>query len=175
MYATTIQPLLYVAWHTFVIYAFLIAMLQVLGRRTLGQLTVIDLVVIVVLGSAVETAMVAGNTTLPAGLVSVAMLLILNRALTAVFFANKRLRHLVSGSPILLIHFGHFEEEHLKRTGLTRADVLQSLRARGYCSAEEVKFAVLETDGTINVVPMETEHGTTPPMLRPAAEAEGQV
>ena len=149
-----LNPLLRVALHTTAIYFFLIAGLRCLGRRQMGQLTSVDLMIIIVLGSAVETAMVAGNTTLEAGLVSAATLLAVNRGLAFVLHRSKRLRHLVVGGPVLLVHFGHFVEEHLRRVGLTEADVLEAIHERGEAGIEKVKFAVLEVDGSINVVPL---------------------
>ncbi|MBV9467814.1 MAG: DUF421 domain-containing protein [Abitibacteriaceae bacterium] len=152
---TSLKPLAVVALHTVAIYLFLVAGLRLLGRRQMGQLTAVDLMIIIVLGSAVETAMVAGNTSLEAGLVSAATLLFVNRGLALVLYRSKRLRHLVVGGPVLLVHFGHFVEEHLRRVGLTEADVLEAIRERGEPGIEKVKFAVLEVDGSINVVPFE--------------------
>jgi len=143
-----------VIYHTVVIYLFLILGLRFIGRRQLGQLTVVDLVIIIVMGSAVETAMVAGDTSLPAGLICATTLLALNRLLTFVLYRSKRLRHLVVGGPVLLVHDGHIVEEHLRRSGLTEADVLEAIREREQGGVEHVRFAVLEPDGEINVVPM---------------------
>ncbi len=161
-------PWLSVCAHTLVIYLFLIVGFRVLGRRHLAQLTVIDLVIIIVLGSAVETSMIAGNTSLAAGLISAGTLLLVNRALTEMFLRSKRLRHLVVGGPILLVHEGQLVEEHLRRTGFTESDVLEAIRERGYDTVEKVKFAVLETDGSINVISMDTP---TPRTALPRARA----
>src|SRR5207245_376999 len=125
---------------TLALYAFLIAALRLLGRRQTGQLTVVDLVIIILLGSAVETAMIAGDTSLPAGLVSAATLLLANRLLASMLRRSRRLRHLVVGNPILLVHDGHFVEEHLKRNGLLEADVLEAMRERGCAAIEDVRF-----------------------------------
>ena len=132
---------------------FLIAGLRLVGRRQLGQLTVLDLVVVLVLGSAVETAMIHGNTSLPVGLVSAATLLILNRLLTLLLVHSRRFRHLVNGGPMLLVHRGAILDEHLVRAGMTAEDLVEALRARGYEGPEGVRAAVLETDGTVSVVP----------------------
>src|SRR5690349_25029534 len=113
--ANTVLPIL---GHTLAIYAFLIFGLRVLGRRQTGQLTVLDLTIIILLGSAVETAMIAGNTRLVAGLVSAATLLAANRVLTRIVCRSRRLRRLIVGNPVLLVHNGHFIEEHLKKAGL---------------------------------------------------------
>lgn len=149
-----LPPLLAVAFHTLVIYLFLIAGLRLMGRRQMGQLTIIDLMIIILLGSAVETAMVAGNTSLAAGLVSAGTLLLANRLITAIACRSRRLRHLVSGGPVLLVHNGQLVEPHLRRAGLCPADVLEAIRERGCGGVDEVKYAVLEADGSINVVPM---------------------
>ena len=154
--------LLAVFLHTVAIYIFLIVSLRFMGRRHLGQLTVLDLVIVILLGSAVETAMVAGNTSLPAGLVSSSTLLALNYGLGLILLRSKKLRHLIGGGPILLVHFGHFVEENLLRAGLTHADVLQAIHERDEAGIESVKFAVLEVDGAINVVPMSAKSSRSP-------------
>jgi len=138
---------------TTAVYVFLIAGLRLLGRRQLGQLTVLDLVVVLVLGSAVETAMIHGDTSLRVGLVSAATLLILNRLLTLLLVHSRRFRHLVNGGPMLLVHRGAILDEHLVRAGMTPEDLVEALRARGYEGPEGVRAAVLETDGTVSVVP----------------------
>ena len=141
--------------HTLSIYLFLILMLRFVNRRSLGQLTVVDLVIIILLGSAVETAMVAGDTSLQAGLVCAGTLLCANRLLAQLLLRSRRLRHLVVYGPTLLVENGRFIEDHLRRAGLTQADVLEALREREQAGIETVRFAVLETDGTINVVSLD--------------------
>lgn len=139
---------------TAAIYLFILFGLRVVGRRQLGQLNVIDLVVILILGSAVETAMIAGNTSLPAGLASAVTLFLINRLLAALMLRSRRLRRLVTGGPVLLVYNGHILESHLRRVGLTEADVLEAIREREQAGIEAVRFAVFEPDGEINVVPM---------------------
>jgi uncharacterized membrane protein YcaP (DUF421 family) len=143
--------------HTLILYAFLIGMLRVVGRRQMGQLTVVDLSIIILLGSAVETAMIAGHTSLLVGLASAATLLVANRLLAWTLLRSRRLRHLVAGESVLLVHNGQFVEENLKRMGLLESEVLTAVRERGFAGLEEVRFAVLEPDGSINVVSMDAK------------------
>jgi len=144
--------LLVVAGTTACIYLFLITILRLVGRRQLAQLSALDLVVVLLLGSTVETAMIHGDTSLAAGLVSAATLLVLNRLLNTVFLHSSRLSHLVNGGPILLVHDGHVIPSHLRRVGLTGSDLEAALRSRGYEGPAGVEHAVLETDGTISVL-----------------------
>ena len=144
--------LLVVAGTTAGIYLFLIAALRLGGRRQLAQLSGLDLVVVLLLGSAVETAMIHGDLSLAAGLVSAATLLVLNRLLTLVFLRIPRLSVLVNGGPILLVHDGTVIEDHLRRVGLTHDDLEAALRSRGFDGTAGVREAVLESDGSITVV-----------------------
>ena len=127
--------------------------LSLLGRRQVAQLTFVELVVILILGSAVETAMVAGNTTLPAGLVSAASLILANRLFTLLLARWGALRRVVIGGPVILIRDGEFVPNNLRRAGLTPADVEEAIRERGFAGPEEVRYAVLEIDGSVGVVP----------------------
>jgi len=140
-----------VALNTLTIYLFLVLVIRLIGRRQLGQLSALDLVTLLLLGSAVETAMVHGSTTLRAGLVSALVLLGSNKALNLAMLHSKKLRQLVGGGPLVLIHNGEFVEENLKRAGLTPQDVLEGIREREVISPDEIRFAVLEADGRINV------------------------
>jgi uncharacterized membrane protein YcaP (DUF421 family) len=148
-----VVALLEVGGATALIYLFLIVAIRLVARRQLGQLTVVDLVVVLVLGSSVETAMIHGDTSLPAGLVSAGTLLALNRVLTWTFLRSPRLSHLVNGGPLLLVHDGQIIEDHVRRVGMTSDDVLAALRGRGFDGTTGVGSAVLETDGTVTVVP----------------------
>ena len=169
------NPLLPVIAHSVVIYVFLMVLLHIIGRRQLGQLTVLDLVVVILLGSAVETAMVNGNTSLFAGLVCAGTLLFLNRVFALTFGRARRLRHLANGGAVLLVHNGHIVEEHLRRVGLTKADLLEALREREQSGIENIKFAVMEVDGKINVVPKEAEHHRSGPVPSRRTSAVGQA
>lgn len=159
---TTGVSLAIVAGCTTVIYLFLIAVMRIFGRRELGQLSVLDLIVLLILGSAVETSMIHGNLTLPAGLTSAATLLVVNKVLSLIFLRSKRLRHIVNGGPVVLVHDGKVVHSHCKRVGMRDADLAEALRAKGYDSVAQVRFAVCETDGQVSVVPTANPKSKSP-------------
>jgi uncharacterized membrane protein YcaP (DUF421 family) len=147
-----VRSIAIVAGSTAAIYLFLLVLLRLFGRRQLG-LTVVDLVVVLLLGSAVETAMIHGDVSLPAGFASAGTLMLMNRLLTAVFLRSERFCNLVGGGPVLLVHEGRPVEEHLRRVGMTHTDLEEALRARGYGGPADVREAILETDGSVSVIP----------------------
>ena len=142
-----------VAYQTFVIYVFLIFALRFFSQGRLGQLSVIDLVIILLLGTCVETSMVAFNNHLDAGLVSAGTLLLTNRLMALVLPHMGKLKKIVVCEPVLLVSDGQFIQEHLRRFGLTQADVLEAIREREHADLSEVKYAIMEADGEINVIP----------------------
>ncbi len=145
--------LLTVALHTAVLYLFLILALSLLGHRQLSDLGLTELVILMLLGSSVETAMVAGNTSLPAGIVSAATLLLSNRALSLLIRRWDWLQGVLIGRPVPLVYNGRFLVSGIRETGLSEDDVRQGMRERGYDDLDQVRLAVLEIDGGISVVP----------------------
>lgn len=153
----TLLDLGLVAVHTLVLYSFLIAGFSLLGRRQSSELTATELVVIMMIGSAVETGLVAGNKTLSAGLVSAGTLLLFNHFFTLLMRRRPAFRHLLMGRPIPLVYKGRFLPARLRQAGLTEDDVLEGMRLRGYDRVDSVRLAMLEIDGVVSVLPMEKE------------------
>ena len=141
-----------VALSTLAIYLFLILAIRTVGRRVLSQLSATDLVVIILLGSAVETAMVHASTSLKVGLVSATTLLIANRSLAALSKRSRRFRHFIGGGPIVLVHNGEIVLNNVTRVGFTEDDLIEALREQEIACFEDVRYAILEVDGRINII-----------------------
>lgn len=151
----TALSLLIVSGNTLTVYVFLAICIRVLSRRQLGQLSAMDLLIIILLGSAVETAMVHGDTSLKAGLVSGSTLFAANRLFLHAMARSRKFSHACGAGPVLLVHDGEFVETHLRQVGFTHEDVIHALRQREYADLSNVRFAVLEADGQVNVIPRE--------------------
>ncbi len=139
---------------TVVIYLFLIGGLRLLGKRELGQMTIYDLVLIVVLGNAVQNAMINNDNTLCGGLISATTLLILNRLFNLVIVHWKKAEQVMVGEPVLLLKDGVLNEDAMRKQGVTRDQVFAALREHGFDKPDEAAMAVLEVDGTISVMPV---------------------
>ena len=148
--------LLIIAGKTAAVYLFLVLGLRLLGKRELGQMTVYDLVLIIVLANSVQNAMVGDDTTLAGGLVAGTTLLILNRLLSLVLFRSRRIARVLIGDPLLIVNDGRMIPDHMRKEGVTREQILAALREHGMTRIEDAQMCVLEVDGTISVVPRGT-------------------
>jgi uncharacterized membrane protein YcaP (DUF421 family) len=142
-----------IAAKTAIIYASLIIGLRWLGKRELGQMSVYDFVMVVILGNAVQNAMLGTDVTLGGGLVAATVLLLMNRGFNELIRASPRVEHLLVGEPVLILHDGRVLEDRLKKNGISRDQLMAALREHGYEKVEDVHQAVLEVDGTISIVP----------------------
>ena len=148
-----LQGSLVIATKTLVIYAFLIGGLRALGKRELGQMNPYDLVLIVVLGNAVQNAMMNNDNSLLGGLIAATTLLVINKIFTVVTQRSKRLERWMVGQPVLIVSEGRVLASHMQREGISLEQLEQALREHGFCRAEEARMCVLEVDGSISVVP----------------------
>ncbi|HZP25636.1 MAG TPA: YetF domain-containing protein [Dehalococcoidia bacterium] len=141
---------------TLIVYVVLLLALRFAGKRELGQMTPFDLVVILLVANAVQNAMVGPDTSLTGGLIAAGVLVGANFGVAQAREHVPWLRRAVEGTPTLLISDGQLVTEHLKREGLDPDEVMMAIREHGVNSLEEVKLAVLETDGSISIVPTDT-------------------
>jgi len=141
---------------TLVVYTALLAGLRLMGKREIGQMTVFDLIVLLVLSNAVQNAMVGTDTSITAGLIAAGCLLAINRLVDMLRLQSPKLRRAIEGEPTVLISQGHYLEDAVRREGLGHEEVEMALREHGLVGAEQVRLAVLELDGSISVVPQET-------------------
>jgi len=145
---------------TAVIYVVILIVLRLAGKREIGQMTVFDLVVLLLIANAVQNAMVGPDTSLPGGILAAAVLVILDVVLARLRLRWPRLRRMIEGSPTLLVLHGEVLTDHLRREGLDQETLEAALREHGVADVTGVKMAVLEMDGSISVVPdsAETHH-----------------
>jgi len=145
-------PVWNVVLRTAVIYLVVLIGLRLAGKREVGQMTVFDLVVLLLIANAVQNAMVGPDNSLAGGLLAAAVLLILNATVARLRLHWPRLRHLIEGSPTLLVLHGEMIADHLRREGLDQEMLEAALREHGVANLDGVEMAVLEIDGSISVV-----------------------
>lgn len=146
-------PLWQVVVRTVLVYAGVLVILRLAGKRELGQLTVFDLVLILLIANAVQNAMVGPDTSLQGGLVAAAVLVVCNTVVAVVRLRGGVWGRLIEGAPTVLIADGHLVSPGLRRERLDVDDLERILREHGVASVSDVRMAILETDGSISIVP----------------------
>ena len=142
-----------VVLRTAVVYLFLVLVLRLSGKREVGQMSILELIVILIISDAVQNSMVGENSTLWGGLIAVLTLLAMDFGLKALSSRSRRVRHVVEGEPRLLIRDGRLLDKALREEGVEVEQVRAAVRSQGIARVEEVRLAVLETDGSISVIP----------------------
>lgn len=135
-----------------IVYFALLALLRVSGKRTVGQFTPFDLLVLVLLGDAVQGSMIAGDESLQGGLILVVTLLGWNRLVGFVTARSESVAVVVEGKADILARNGTVFDDALKSADLTLDDLEEAMREQGCPSIGEIRLAVLERDGRISVL-----------------------
>ena len=138
---------------TAIVYLFLVVVLRLSGKREVGQLSILELIVILVISDAVQNSMVGDNTTLWGGLVAVLTLVAVDQLLNLWSRRSRRLRRALEGEPRLLVRDGRLLTRAVSEERIEVDDIRSAVRAHGLARIEDVRLAVLETDGSISVIP----------------------
>ncbi|TDH58761.1 DUF421 domain-containing protein [Dankookia rubra] len=134
-------------------YAALVLLLRVSGKRTLAKLNAFDLIVTVALGSTLATVLLSKSVALVEGLTAFTLLAGLQYLVAWLSVRSPRFGDLVKSEPTLLLHRGRFLDGAMRVQRVTRAEVLAALRGSGIAEAGQVAAVVLETDGSLSVIP----------------------
>lgn len=135
-----------------VVYVAVLTMVRVSGKRAMGQLTPFDMLLIVLLGNAVQNALLGQDTSLGGGLLLAATLISLNFGVGLLTSRSARAERLIEGEPVVLARDGHVFRQVLRRELVSNADFEAAMRQQGCLQLDEVRLALLETNGHITIV-----------------------
>jgi uncharacterized membrane protein YcaP (DUF421 family) len=134
-----------------IIYAVLLVMVRVAGKRTVGQFTPFDLLVVMLLSESVSNALSGGDESIPGGLLIAATLIGLNILIAFITSRSRKAADLIDGTPVLLGRDGKIFSEVVKKNRVAEGDVEQALREQD-CDLGEMQCAFLEADGKITIL-----------------------
>lgn len=135
-----------------VAYPALVLMLRLTGKRTLSKLNAFDFLVTVALGSTLASLLLSDGVALAEGLLALALLILLQFAVTWTSVRWPRFQGWIKAEPSLLYHEGCFLHEAMRRERVTRAEMEAAMRQSGHGSFDQVQAMVLETDGSLSVI-----------------------
>ena len=149
--------LLVIILRTAIVYLAIMIGLRLTGKRQLGQLNLFDFVLILTISNAVQNAMVGSDSSVTGGLMAAATLFLLNGVFSYFRQRSRRFRKALEGTPTLLVVHGKEIPEHMQKEGIDHDELVAALREHGVDRVSDARIVVLELDGTISVVPMESE------------------
>ena len=134
------------------VYIFMILAIRFFGKKELAQLSIIDLVFILLISNAVQNAMVGPDTSLSGGLVAALSLFAANFTLKKILYKSENVSRWMQGEAVLLIYKGAIQQEHCKKAEITLGELEQAVREHGVKDIQNVDLAMLEVDGNISIV-----------------------
>lgn len=135
----------------FVFFA-LYVLMRVMGRRELSKLEPFDLILLIILGDAVQQGLTQDDYSLTGAMLAIGTIAVLQVAVSFFNYRFPRLRPMLNGEPIVVVQDGQPIERNLRRERLTLDDLAESARIQGIGSLEDVAWGVLETSGTISFI-----------------------
>ncbi len=141
-----------VIFSSVIVYLFIIFAIRLFGKKEISQLSIIDLVFVLLLSNSVQNAMVGSNTTLVGGLIAASSLFIVNWALKNLLFRSKKINNFIQGTALMLIYDGKVIQKHLDKAEISYEELEASVREHGIAKIEDVDLAVLEVDGNISIL-----------------------
>ena len=142
------------------VYIFIVLAIRLFGKKELAQLSVFDLVFILLISNSVQNAMVGSDSSLQGGMIAAGVLFVVNYIVKYFLYHDKRFGKLLQGEPVLLCHKGIIAMENLKKQEISLHELEAAIREHGIENIKDVDLAVLEVDGNISVLSDNYQHKT---------------
>jgi uncharacterized membrane protein YcaP (DUF421 family) len=146
------NPYVQIVARALAVYFFMIIAIRIFGKKELAQLSVIDLVFILLISNSVQNAMVGPDTSLQGGLIAAGALFAANFTLKKILYSNKRISGWLQGESLVLIYKGHVNNINCHRSEITMDELSAAIREHGASTVSDVDLAMLEVDGNISVI-----------------------
>jgi uncharacterized membrane protein YcaP (DUF421 family) len=137
---------------TVAVFAFLLVLTRIIGRRELSSLEPFDLILLIVLGDAVQQGLTQDDYSLTGAFLVIGTFAILQVLVSWIGFRFPGTRPILDGEPIIIIEDGQLIERNLKRERLTREEIAEEARNQQIAHISEVRWGVLETNGKISFI-----------------------
>nr|WP_295956674.1 DUF421 domain-containing protein [uncultured Agathobaculum sp.] len=150
---------------TLLLYIAVIAAIRLMGKRQIGDLDPSELVVTILVSDLAAVPMQDLGIPMVSGLVPIATLIVLEILLSFLALKSRPFRRLLNGQPAIIIRGGKLDIQKLRQMRLTTDEVIETLRKQNVASVADVKYGVIEPDGTLTVIPKQAKQPVTADML----------
>ncbi len=157
---------IYIILSSAAVYLFIVISIRLFGKTEIAQLSVADLVFIMLLSNAMQNAMVGSDTSLMGGLVAAGTLFVINAIFKECMYRIPWFGHVMQGESVMLIYQGKVNDTNMRKAKLTTNELLEAIREHGVAKIADVNLAVLEVDGNISVLSNDFQTKTTKAIRR---------
>ena len=158
---------------TVILYIIIIAGIRLMGKRQVGELEPSELVLSLIIADLASVPMQDNGIPLLAGVIPIVALLAVATILSVLTVRSIRFRTLLCGRPSIVVENGLVRESELRKNRFTIDELLEELRGQGYADFKSVKFAVLETNGKLSVLPYAEQRPVTAAQMGLSPEEPG--
>lgn len=144
-----------IIFRTIFLYVLILSVLRIMGKKEMGQLSVIDFVVSIMMAEMAVIAIEKPRSQLFANVLPILLLMIIQITLAYATLKSKKFRDLVDGKPTIIINRGKIDEEAMRKHRYNFDDLLLQLRGKDIRNFSDVEFAILETTGELSVIEKE--------------------
>jgi uncharacterized membrane protein YcaP (DUF421 family) len=134
------------------LYLFVIFVMRVIGRRELSSMTPFDLVLLIVLGDAIQQGLTQSDYSVTGAVIAVAAIATMQVLTSYVSFRSKSIRRVLEGDPLVIVDHGKLVQDNLVRERMTEDEVAEEARHQQISSLDEVDWAILESNGQISFI-----------------------
>lgn len=150
---------------TLILYCAVIAAVRLMGKRQIGELDPSELVVTILVSDLAAVPMQDLGIPMVAGLIPIATLIVLEILLSFLALKSRSFRRLINGQPAIIIRGGQLDIKKLRQMRLTTDEVIETLRKQNVSSVSDIKYGVIEPDGSLSVVLKQPQQQVTAEML----------
>lgn len=158
---------------TIILYILIIAGVRLMGKRQVGELEPSELVLSLIIADLASVPMQDYGIPLLTGVVPILTLLAVTMILSVLTMKSVRFRALLCGRPSMVIQNGTLVQGEMAKTRLTVDELLEELRIKGYTDISQIKYAILETNGQLSVLPCANQKPPTARDLKVSVEEGG--
>lgn len=156
-----------IMFRTFFIYLIIIMVYRFMGKREIGQLSIVDFVVSIMIAELAVISIESPEKPMIQSLIGIGILLIAQIVFAYVSLKSERLREIIDGKPSVIIDRGKIDEVEMKKQRYNFADLLIQLRENGVSKVSDVEFAILEPTGRLSVIKKDEEQDDEETALYP--------
>ncbi|RSK27992.1 DUF421 domain-containing protein [Bacillus sp. HMF5848] len=155
------EEYLIIIFRTLLLYASIVVIFRLMGKREIGELSILDLVVFIMIAEMAVTAIEDTKDPITHTLFPMGLLMIIQITLSFISLKSKSIREILDGKPTVIIDKGNINEQEMKKQRYNMDDLLQQLREKNVKNIADVEFAILEPSGKLSVFEKDQENAST--------------